>query len=147
MRRRFLIFGAILLACGAGLAGAVAGLRGGLSGEGLRGAIYLGAPLLQIREPQPAGYRLLGGADVLIEFPSQDRVAPETFRCLLNGRDVTDQLTVGRNGVAGSVAPLLEGSNSLRLEVFGRSWWGGRYYQDSYDLILDARAPLSMDRA
>ena len=147
MRRGFLIFGAILLGGAGGLAGAVLGLRGALSAEGLRGTVYLGPPLLQVREPRLQPFRLLGGADVLIEFSSQDRVAPETFRCLLNGRDVTDQLTVGRNGVAGSVAPLLEGSNTLRLEVFGRSWWGGRYFQDSHELVLDARAPLSMDRA
>ena len=147
MRRGIPIFGAILLAAAAGTAGAVAGLRGGPRAEALRATIYLGPPLLRVREPQPEGYRLLGGADVLIEFSSQQRVAPETFRCLLNGRDVTDQLTVGRNGVAGSVAPLLEGPNTLRLEVFARSWWGGRYFQDSYELVLDARAPLSLDRA
>ena len=90
---------------------------------------------------------LVTGGDVLLRVTVSDGVSLEGVSVRVNGRDVTDQLTVGRNGVAGSVAPLLEGSNTLRLEVFGRSWWGGRYYQDSYDIVLDARAPLSMDRA
>ena len=38
-------------------------------------------------------------------------------------------------------------STTTSIEVFGRSWWGGRYFQDSYELVLDARAPLSLDRA
>ena len=140
------LFGVILLACvGAGLAAPLI-LRGTLAAHELRAAFFLGPPLLDVQAPEPGGWRQVGGVRVLVRFPNQDRVAPETFRCLLNGRDVTDQLTVGANGVAGSVAPLLEGENTLELDVFGRGWWGGRYYQDKARIRLDARVPMGLDQ-
>ena len=140
------LFGAILLACvGVGLAAPLI-LRGTLAAHELRAGFFLGRPLLDVHAPGAGGWRQVGGVRVLVRFSDEDRVAPETFRCLLNGRDVTDQLTVGANGVAGSVAPLLEGQNTLELQVFGRGWWGGRYYQDGARIRLDARPPIGLDR-
>jgi hypothetical protein len=64
-----------------------------------------------------------GGIDVLVRFAPRERVAPETFRCLLNGLDVTEVLTTGENGAYGRVYRLVDGENVLRLEIFGRVWW------------------------
>lgn len=65
------------------------------------------------------------GIDVLVLFASHGRVAPETFRCTLNGVEVTQLLTTGENGAAGHLYGLLDGENVLRLEIFGRTWWSG----------------------
>ncbi len=115
------------------------------AGARLERALFLGGPLLEVRSPGPDGWRPLGGLQVLVRFPRQDRVAPETFRCLLNGEDVTSQLSVGRNGAGGDVYPLLEGRNELRFEVFGRGWWAGRYFLDATTIEVRARAPLRFD--
>ena len=111
----------------------------------LQRALFLGGPLLELRSPGPEGWRPLGGLQVLVHFPRQDRVAPETFRCLLNGEDVTSQLSVGRNGAGGHVYPLREGRNELRVEVFGRGWWPERYFLDATRVEVRARAPLRFD--
>ena len=140
------LFGAVLLACVGVAVAAPLMLRGALAAHELRAAFFVGPRLLDVQAPEPGGWRQVGGVRVLVRFPSEERVAPETFRCLLNGRDVTEQLTVGVNGVAGTVAPLLEGENTLELEIFGRGWWSGRYYQDGAAIRLDARSPIGLDR-
>lgn len=132
----FVLLAALLASPGGAARGAIAG-----------GLLFLGPRLLELRAPAGEGWRPLGALEVLVRFPNEGRVVPETFRCLLNGRDVTEQLTVGRNGVGGSVYPLHEGRNRLRVEVFGRSWWSSRFYQDGADRSFDVRAPLGLDRA
>ena len=113
----------------------------------LRRALFVGWPLLEVASPASdlEGWRPLGGIEVVVRFPSEQRVAPETFRCLLNGRDVTEQLSVGRNGAGGHVYPLQEGTNELRFEVFGRGWWATRYFLDGVDVRVRARSPLGLD--
>ena len=109
-------------------------------------------PLMRLESPQrpaegEAGPLVpMGGIPVLVRFPENGRAQPDTFRCLLNGNDVTHLLTVGSNGVAGTVYPLREGRNRLRFEVFGKPLWGGRFYRDSMELPISAR-PLALDRA
>lgn len=84
-----------------------------------------GGPFLSVEAPVAGQVVRPGGVDVLVRFASPSRVAPETFRCLLNGVDVTDALITGENGAAGRVHRLIDGENVLRLEVFGRPWWSG----------------------
>jgi hypothetical protein len=64
----------------------------------------------------------IGGIDLLVKFPPEVAFG-ETFRALLNGADVTDQLTTGENGSSGRLVDLLPGENRLRLEIFGRVPW------------------------
>ncbi len=142
MRGRFLAFGAI-----AAVLLAAAGLALGTSQDARRRAFYLGGRLLEVPAPVDGSWVPLAGVAVLVRFPDQERVEPETFRCLLNGRDVTALLTVGQNGAAGAVFPLVEGSNQLRLAVFGRGWWGPWLYEDAVDLVVEVRRPLYLDLA
>jgi len=74
-------------------------------------------------------------------------VVSETFRCVLNGKDVTRLLTVGANGAAGAIFPLRVGENHLRIEVFGRGWWAGRLFEDRIDARFRSRPPPALDRA
>ncbi len=69
----------------------------------------------------------MADVQVLVECLDQERVLPETFRCLLNNRDITDRLTLGRNGAGGQLYGLVQGSDLLGFEVFGRGWWPWRW--------------------
>jgi hypothetical protein len=120
--------------------------RGGAPAGAFRAALFVGRPLLELRAPAPDAEVPIGGVDVLVRFRDAD-VLPATFRCWLNGVDVTDQLTLGQNGAGGAVAPLREGENALRVEVFGRGWLVGRYYLDEAELRLHVRPPLHLDQA
>jgi hypothetical protein len=82
-----------------------------------------GRSFLWVDAPTPGQVVAPGGVDVLVRFAPSERVAPETFRCLLNGIDVTEALTTGENGAYGRVYRLVDGENLLRLEIFGRVWW------------------------
>lgn len=142
MPRNTRVFGAVLLVI---LVTAAALLSRDPEGWGRR--LYLGPGLLEVSAPEPGGWRPLGGVGVVVRFLSEERVVLETFRCFLNGRDVTDQLAVSARGAGGTVFPLLEGRNQLQVEVFGRGWWGARYYRQAVGVALEARGPLGMDRA
>ncbi len=115
--------------------------------ERARRLAFHGAPLIEVRLPQSGQSVAVGSIEVLIGFPLGDRVAVESFRCTLNNRDVTELLTVGRNGAGGSVYGLVEGENRLRIEVFGSSWWGSRYFLDSRTVVFRALPLPSLDQA
>ncbi|MBW2416229.1 MAG: hypothetical protein JRG76_17150 [Deltaproteobacteria bacterium] len=83
---------------------------------------------------------------MVVSFPAFDRIAPGTFRCLLNGTDVTHQLTLGTHGAAGSVFPLREGENSLRVEVYARGLWLAQFFEDAVDIPFRVRGGLMLDR-
>ena len=145
MAKRLRIFGVSLLALGALAALALTG-----AGAGLRAAerwLFLGRPLLEFRAPQAGQVVPVGSIEVIIGFPAAERVVVETFRCLLNDRDVTQHLTLGRNGAGGSVQGLLEGENRLRVEIFGRGWWPGRFLEDARELSFRVQPLPTMDRA
>lgn len=122
----------------------------GPEGE-LRGALsrtlLFGQPLLEIRSPAPGQAVAQGGVEIVVHFPAADRTASDTFRCLLNGRDVTPSLTTGENGAAGSVLGAIEGENHVRVEVFGRPWWGGPWLEDAREVRFRVRPLPTMDRA
>jgi hypothetical protein len=117
-------------------------LRGALSR-----ALLFGQPLLEIRSPAPDQAVAQGGVEIIVHFPAADRTASDTFRCLLNGRDVTLALTRGENGAAGSVLGAIEGENHVRVEVFGRPWWGGLWLEDAREVRFRVRPLPTMDRA
>ena len=145
MAKRLRIFGVSLLALGALAALALTG-----TGAGLRAAerwLFLGRPLLEFRAPQAGQVVPVGSIEVIIGFPAAERVVVETFRCLLNDQDVTQHLTLGRNGAGGSVQGLREGENRLRVEIFGRGWWPGRFLEDARELTFRVQPLPTMDRA
>jgi hypothetical protein len=144
MLRRALVFGLLLGACTA-LAAVVAVRAQG--SRSLERWVLLGAPLLEVRAPLADRELPVGGAAVVVHFPDRERVLPGTFRCLLNGRDVTSQLTVGGNGAGGSVFPLQQGANRLRVEVFGSGLWSAGYLEDAVEVDFPVRAPFPLDRA
>ena len=86
--------------------------------------VFVGAPLMEVQTPSDDLETPLGAVEVLVAFVGGPRVAIETFQCLLNDRDVTSALTLGRNGAAGSLVGLHYGENQIVLRVFGRTWWG-----------------------
>ena len=124
------------------------GLAGVHVADVVRAGLFTGPPLLDLRSPAQLAWRPLGQVEVLVRFPDEKRVRPETFRCLLNGVDVTHQLTVGANGAGGSIFPLAEGTNVLRVEVFGEGYWDPTtYHLHALERVLTARGPLALDRA
>jgi hypothetical protein len=128
-----LLLGWVMLAPGP----TAAGLR-----QQARGWLYLGAPLMEVRTPEPDLELAVGAVDLLVSFVGGPRVAVETFECWLNDQNVTASLTLGRNGATGSIIGLHEGENRIRLRVFGRSWWGDRYVEEERSLVVRVR-PLS----
>ena len=147
MSRISLLFGVILLTGGV-LLGAALLMTGGdvLRQGGLARLTYHGGPLLTLQSPEPGEELPAGGVEVLVRFPDRKRVASQTFRCLLNGEDVTHLLTVGQNGAAGSVYPLREGGNQIEVQVFGRGWYRSHYFMDRIEVPVQISVPL-MDRA
>ncbi len=107
--------------------------------------VPLGMPLLWLEAP-PAG-TVVGpeGFEVMVRFAG--RVAPETFRVLLNGADVTEGFTTGENGSVGRLHGLLDGENLVRAEVFGHSrlvpWL---LVEESDEVSVVHRRPLDLDR-
>ncbi len=134
---------ALLLAGGIGLASVG---EGSLS-ERVRRLVFLGRPMLQVLRPTPGQQVAFGGVEVEIGFPGRERVAVDTFRCLLNNRDVTHLLTLGSNGAQGAIFGLVEGENRIRIEVFGRGWWSARYFQDARTVVFHVRPYPNLDRA
>ncbi|MFQ5515633.1 MAG: hypothetical protein ACE5FG_14550 [Myxococcota bacterium] len=106
-----------------------------------------GGPLLEVQVPDDRAVLTVGAVEVLVRFPFEDRVLPETFRCLLNNEDVTDLLTLGRNGAAGHLYGLVAGENRLRFSVFGRGWWPGRYLEDVHERIVRIAPRPHLDQA
>jgi len=108
--------------------------------------VFVGAPLMEVQTPADNLETPLGAVEVLVSFVGGSRVAIETFQCLLNDRDVTSTLTLGRNGVAGSLVGLHDGENHLVLRVFGRSWWGeSGFVEEQRALIVRVREIPFMD--
>lgn len=142
------VFGLAGAAAVAGLLGVFFSASGGNSLDlALRRALYLGTPTLEVRSPLDAQLYAPGGVPVLVAYVDAQRIAPGTLRCLLNGRDVTHQLTLGSNGAAGRVYPAREGRNSLRVEVYAQGLWTSRYFEDSIEIDFRVRTAQRLDRS
>ena len=116
--------------------------------EALLRRVYLGSPLMEVQIPPQEFETPLGAVDLLVSFVGGPRVAVETFQCLLNDRDVTASLTLGRNGAGGSLMGLHDGENRIVLRVFGRSWWGAfGFVEERRDLIVRVRPLPFLDVA
>src|SRR5512134_3104702 len=131
MMRRLSLFAAALVGLAAGwlLIAPGPGPTADLRAAGLRW-LFVGQPLMQIQAPLSDHEVVVGAVDVLIAFAASPRVAVETLQCLLNGGDVTSELTFGRNGAVGSIVGLHEGENEIRIRVFGKPWWGDAYVDE-----------------
>jgi hypothetical protein len=148
MKRKSLLFVLVMLGLFAVWLASAPARRGP---DGLREAalrwVFVGTPLMEVQSPTTELEIPVNAIDLLISFVGGPRVAVETFQCLLNGQDVTAALTLGRNGVAGSLVGLHEGENRIVLRVFGRSWWGRGYVEEQRALIVRVRPIPFMDVA
>jgi hypothetical protein len=100
-----------------------------------------------VQKPSEGARVGVEGVEVLVRFPQRERVAPETFRLLVNGADVTSQLLTGSTGASGRVAGLLEGENLLRFEVHGdRGGWPGHFLPEAREVRILVRLPQGLDR-
>ncbi len=118
---------------------------GGRAAEFREGAlrwVFVGAPLMEVQIPPSEFETPLGAVDLLVAFVGGPRVAVETFQCLLNDRDVTSALTLGRNGAGGALMGLHDGENRIVLRVFGRSWWGGSGFVEEQRALIVRVRPL-----
>jgi len=138
------IFGPVALIAGAALAAFIR-LDAFTPAPELAPRVVLGRALLDLRSAPPEVVPP-GGVAVVVHFPDTSRVLADTFRCVLNGKDVTSLLSVGGNGAAGSVFPLRVGENRLRVEVFGRGWWPGRWYEDAVEVTFRSRPLPPLDQ-
>ena len=97
--------------------------------------------------PSPGDVIGLEGVDVMVRFPRDRSVDLETFRVRLNGADVTEYFTTGRNGAAGQLFETLDGDNTLEIEVRGdRGGLPGRQLGDSREIRFLVRRPIHLDR-
>lgn len=94
---------------------------------------------MEVQTPDAELELTVGAVDLMVAFVGGPRVAVETFQCLLNDRDVTAALTLGRNGAVGSLVGLHEGENHIVVRVFGRTWWGDGYVEEERALIVRVR--------
>jgi len=104
--------------------------------------VFVGAPLMDVQIPVDDLETPLGAVEVLVAFVGGPRVAVETFQCLLNDRDVTASLTLGRNGAGGSLVGLHDGENRIVLRVFGRSWWGESGFVEEQRAVIVRVRPI-----
>jgi hypothetical protein len=139
----FLLFGALAVV---GVVGLTLAVDPDLRIEARRMLLF-GSPLLDLRTPLDGQVVAQGRVEIIVQFPAAERTSSQTFRCLLNGHDVTPDLTRAENGAAGSVLGAVEGENHLRVEVFGRPWWGGPFLEDSVERRFQVRALPTFDRA
>ena len=109
--------------------------------------VYVGPSLMRVQQPDDQTEVPVGAVDVQIDFPDHERVAVETFECVLNGLDVTEVFTIGRNGAVGSVVGLREGDNRILVRVFGRSYWGDRYVDEERVFTVRVRGAAFLDLA
>lgn len=149
MANRLRIFGVVALVTGALASAAAVWMAGpGDLEQRTRRLAFIGAPLFEVRvASRPEAMLRTGAVEVFVGFAPGERVAWDTFRAELNGRDVTDELTLGRNGAHGKLLGLTEGANRLTLQIFGRSWWGGRFIEDQQVLTLRVAGHPDLDRA
>ena len=87
------------------------------------------------------------GVEVIVRFPDEARVVPESLRVLLNGADVTSRLIIGGNGASGQLFELLDGENVLRFEVSGeRGGLLGTIVEQSREVHFMVRLPQNLNR-
>ena len=118
-----------------------------LTAAALAGAAALTPPPFEVVKPAPGAVVGVGGVEVMVRFPAEERVAVETFRVLLNGADTTGEFITGANGAYGRLHGVLDGENVLRFEVFGRRWWlPAMLLEEAREVRFLVRLPQNLDR-
>jgi hypothetical protein len=109
--------------------------------------LWSGSSVLELESPRVGEVVGTRGLEVVVRFPEIERVAPETFRVLLNGADVTEAFTTGENGAYGRLFALLDGENVLRVEVFAMPCWPpGLFFEHDREARIVHRRPLDANR-
>ena len=104
--------------------------------------------LLWVQAPLEGEVVGIGGVEVMIRFPRERGVEAHTFIALLNGADVTQEFTTGKNGAIGRLFGVLDGENTLHFEVQGdRGGAPDRLLRDTREVRFLVRRPQSVDRA
>ena len=109
--------------------------------------LYFGGPLLALDSPLPGAQLPVGAVQLEVRFADAERAFPDSFRCVFNGVDVTDSLHVAHSGAAGALFALQEGSNTLRVEISGRTLWGERPRSQSLEIEFQTRVVTPPERA
>lgn len=113
---------------------------------GLGVFLVLGPVLLDVQAPDRDPRVGFEGVEVFVRF-DPERARAASFRALLNGADVTDELAVAKNGAHGSLHGLLHGDNELRLQIFGAAYWPpGLLTEETRIFHIQFRPPLDIDR-
>lgn len=124
----------------------------GLTGLALADALPPRGPnLMEVVLPRPGAVVGVEGVELIVRLPADlpgGGAVWETLRVLLNGADVTDELTTGENGAYGVLPALLDGENVLRFEVFGRTpWRSARLFEQVREVRIRHRPRLDWNRA
>jgi hypothetical protein len=107
--------------------------------------LAIGRSVIEVESPQQDQRIGVDGVDLLARFREDGALEPATVRVLLNGADVTDQCSTGRNGVSARLHGLLDGENRLRVEAFVRVP-GGLLVQRGREVRVWFRSPQGFDR-
>ncbi|MCP3985949.1 MAG: hypothetical protein GY723_16325 [bacterium] len=105
-----------------------------------------GPNLLDVRAPERGPRVGIEGVEILVRF-DPERARAASFRALLNGADVTQELDLAQNGAHGSLHGLLHGDNELRLQIFGEGYWPhGLLLEETRTYHIQFRPRLDFDR-
>ncbi len=103
--------------------------------------------LLWVQTPQEGDVIGIEGVEVRVRFPREREIEVDSFVALLNGADVTSEFTTGSNGAIGHLFGVLDGENTLHLEVRGdRGGAPERLLHDSRDVRFLVRLPQGVNR-
>jgi hypothetical protein len=123
-------------------------LLAGLACAVLALAVSPGGPhIVSVVTPRSGQVVGVEGVEVMLRLPEDGRAEPDSLRVLLNGADVTEDLTRARNGAYGRLHGVLDGENVLRIRVEGPSWWlDGRPYAKEREVRFQVRSPQDWNR-
>jgi hypothetical protein len=85
-----------------------------------------------------------------VNFREGAPIDTQSFRVELNGADVTDELLLGSNGATGKLFGVLDGVNTLHIELRSAADGeddGASGWLESRDVECLVRAPQDLNRA
>ena len=86
------------------------------------------------------------GVEVFVQFPERAPIDLASFRVLLNGADVTEDLLQGSNGATGQLFGVLDGVNTLHIEARSTAEGELAGRLESRDLECVVRGPVDWNR-
>lgn len=81
------------------------------------------------------------GVEVVVHFREDARIDASSFRVLLNRAEVTEQLMQGSNGATGQLFGVLDGVNTLHIEIRSAADADAPSRLESRDLSCLVRGP------